>query len=100
VSAREKKITLKPEEWWSSAKFREQTLKQARRQARRHCVCVDIVLRDKFGVQRVARIDGRYWLFPEDNVPWEPPPTPAEQAVIDARKARTRRLRPPRGIFD
>ena len=100
MSRREKKIVVTPDEWWASHKFRHKITRQARRRARRELVVVDIMLKDRFGTQRVAHIDGRFWLFPEDNVPWTPPPTEAEQALIDQRRARTERLRPPKGLFD
>lgn len=98
--SRTKEIVLTPDEWWASAKLRKETYRQARRMARRQLIVVDIVLKNKFGIQRVGRVDGCFWNFPEDNVPWRPPPSKAEQAVIDQRRARTRRLRPPSGLFD
>jgi len=101
MASRERKVFVKPEEWFGAPNdaYRAKVMKEARKDARRHLALVMIIVKDRVGSQIVARIDARYWLFDENGVD-KPPPDFQEIKRREASAERTKRLKPPKGLFD
>jgi hypothetical protein len=103
MANRERKIFVKPEEWFGRENDdrRAKMMQAARKEAKRHLALVMIVVKDRSGQQIIGRFDARYWLFEPDRL--ERPPAGLRDFDLEeiaGSHERTKRLRPPSGLFD
>lgn len=101
--AREGTVTVTPEEWFGESPdrvdFRNKTLADARRRARKQLACIRIKVKDRFGSRTVATTDARYWLYDAERDVDRPPPSFQEIRARQERRSMTRKLNVPKFLF-